>query len=114
MIRITRGKCPVCGLVGYLQVLNKGRFYRIRHYDRMVDGRPKFHYHTVSKDQANAILASDSKANLHLTNRSVIPMTSVPVSNDQENPNSDPNLLMEPRAGIEPATYSLQGCCSTD
>jgi hypothetical protein len=26
---IARGKCPQCGSVGYLQVLNKGRFFRL-------------------------------------------------------------------------------------
>jgi hypothetical protein len=32
---MAKGKCPVCDLVGYLQVLNKGKYARIRHYDRM-------------------------------------------------------------------------------
>jgi hypothetical protein len=56
---MAKGKCPVCECVGYLQVLNKGRYARIRHYDRMLNGRPQFHYHQISLEDANRILALD-------------------------------------------------------
>jgi hypothetical protein len=48
-----KGKCPICGNLGYLQVLNKVKYARVRHYDRMEQGKPIFHYHQISLEDAN-------------------------------------------------------------
>ena len=75
-----RGKCPVCGTVGYVQLLN-GRYARVRHYDRSENGKPVFHYHQISSEDANRILGlTDHVEN----NRPMI------CSNDQKAITNDP------------------------
>ena len=80
--RMAKGKCPICECVGYLQVLNKGKYARIRHYDRMEDGKPKFHYHQISLNDANRILSLD--INRPKTNLPTNPMTQTLNTNDSE------------------------------
>jgi hypothetical protein len=83
---MARGKCPVCNVVGYLQVLNNGKYARIRHYENMLNGKPQFHYHQIPIEEANRILASDREVN---TPKPYNPMTH---HNDQNALSNDPNL----------------------
>ena len=76
---MAKGKCPICGVVGYLQVLNKSKYFRIRHYDNMLNGKPQFHYHQTLED-ANRILALDVEV-IHTKAHGRIPM---PHNNDQK------------------------------
>ena len=97
-------KCEVCGIDGYLQTL--GSYHRIRHYVGIdpITKKSKFSYCPQTKEYLNRILASQPLANTdHLT-------TGIDLKLSVSNSNNG----VEPRAGIEPATYSLQGCCSTD
>ncbi len=52
MVRII---CEQCRESGYLQRI--GNYYRIRHYDTIVDGKSTFHYHQVSKQYAEKCLS---------------------------------------------------------
>ena len=72
-----KGKCLICGIVGYIQILNKGKYARVRHYDRMLDNKPQFHYHQITIEQANEILTMDREIQTHRP----IPMTH---TNDQK------------------------------
>ena len=54
-----RVKCQVCQVDGYLQVL--GNYARIRHYDKIKDGKSTFYYHQISKTYAERCL-SDIKS----------------------------------------------------
>ena len=97
-------KCEVCGIDGYLQTL--GSYHRVRHYVGIdpITKKSKFSYCPQTKEYIDRILASQALTNTyHLT-------TGI----DLELSVSNPDCIEKPRAGIEPATYSLQGCCSTD
>jgi hypothetical protein len=87
---MAKGKCPLCGAVGYLQVLNKGRYARIRHYDNMLNGRPQFHYHQISLEDANRILTLDREVNTPKPYRQITPMTHI---DDQRHLSNDPNQI---------------------
>ena len=52
-------ECEQCHQVGYLQTL--GNYARIRHYDRIIDGKSTFYYHQISKTYAERCL-SDIKS----------------------------------------------------
>ena len=78
---MAKGKCPVCNLVGYLQVLNKGKYARIRRYDRMEQGKLVFHYHQIPLEDANGILALDREVSKPKPYNLMTPMTN---SNDQK------------------------------
>ena len=56
MVRI---ECSECHQVGYLQIL--GNYARIRHYDKIKDGKSTFYYHQISKTYAERCL-SDIKS----------------------------------------------------
>jgi len=56
-------ECQVCHRVGSLQIL--GNYYRIRHYEKLVNGKPVFTYHRNDKDYIERIL-SNLKANADL------------------------------------------------
>ena len=49
-------ECQVCHIVGPLQIL--GNYYRIRHYEKLVNGKPTFTYHRNDKDYIQRILAN--------------------------------------------------------
>jgi hypothetical protein len=78
------GKRPVCGIVGYLQILNKGKCARIGHYDGMENRKPIFHYHQLSIEEDNRILASDGRARISKTDRPVSLMTQILITNYSE------------------------------
>ena len=52
MVRIV---CEQCKELGYLQVL--GNYCRIRHYDKIIDGKSTFHYHQISRQYAEKCLS---------------------------------------------------------
>jgi hypothetical protein len=108
---MAKGKCPVCECVGYLQVLNKGKYARIRHYDRMQDGKPKFHYNQISLEESNRILALDGELNTPKTNAPLTSMTQTLNTNDPETK----DLGLEPknecgRRLVWFRTQALQAC----
>jgi hypothetical protein len=88
--RMAKGKCPICGIVGYLQCLNNNRYFRIRHYDSMKDGKPQFHYHQISIEEANRILDLDREVNKPKPYTPITPMTH---NNDQRHLSNDPNQI---------------------
>jgi hypothetical protein len=58
-------ECQVCHRKGSLQIL--GNYLRIRHYLRLVDGRPQFEYHRNDKSYIDGILAKpDQTIDLNL------------------------------------------------
>ena len=75
--------CPVCGQEGVVE--QRGNSVRIVHYS-WVNGKRVFMKHTVKKGTDNG----------NSSHRQTVSW-----------------LKMEPRAGFEPATYGLQGRCST-
>ena len=52
MVRI---ECSECHQAGYLQIL--GNYARIRHYDKIKDGKSTFYYHQISKTYAERCLS---------------------------------------------------------
>lgn len=54
-----RIECEQCHQVGYLQIL--GNYARVRHYDKIKDGRSTFYYHQISKTYSERCL-SDIKS----------------------------------------------------
>ena len=92
--------CPTCNTEGYLQTL--GNYHRIRHYVGIdpITKKSKFSYCPQTREYIDRILATQPE---HLT-------TGIDLKLSVSNSNNG----VEPRAGIEPATYSLQGCRSTD
>ena len=104
---MAKGKCPVCNRTGYLQILNNGRYARMRHYEKMVNCKPVFSYHQISINEADEI-----SRNSTLINRSGFPLISQASSNDLENHNSASNSQMAGGVGFEPTTPNLGGWCS--
>ena len=49
--------CEQCHSLGMLQILTPS-YARIRHYDKLVDGKPRFIYHRNSIEYVNRILES--------------------------------------------------------
>ena len=55
-------ECQVCHRIGSLQIL--GKYYRIRHYEKLVNGKSQFTYHRNDRDYIERILADQNvKAN---------------------------------------------------
>ena len=55
--RFVRGiECQICHITGSLQIL--GNYYRIRHYEKLINGKPTFTYHRNDKDYIERILAN--------------------------------------------------------
>lgn len=54
-----RIECEQCHQVGYLQIL--GNYARVRHYDKIKDGKSTFYYHQISKTYSERCL-SDIKS----------------------------------------------------
>ena len=52
-------ECEQCHQVGYLQIL--GNYARVRHYDKIKDGKSTFYYHQISKTYSERCL-SDIKS----------------------------------------------------
>ncbi len=48
-------KCEICGIPGMLQMLTNN-YARVRHYVRLVNGKPVFEYHRNSMEYVNRIL----------------------------------------------------------
>jgi hypothetical protein len=69
--RFIRGiECQACHIVGPLQIL--GNYYRIRHYEKLVNGRPQFTYHRNDRDYITKIL---SKIKSDQTNQNIHDLT---------------------------------------
>jgi hypothetical protein len=49
-------ECQVCHQFGYLQKIGQG-YYRIRHYDKIINGKSTFYYHQISKTYAERCLS---------------------------------------------------------
>jgi hypothetical protein len=49
-------ECQVCHKIGSLQIL--GNYYRIRHYEKLVNGKPIFTYHKNDKEYIERILSN--------------------------------------------------------
>jgi hypothetical protein len=86
-----KGKCSICGIIGYIQILNNGKYARVRHYDRMENSRPIFHYHQVSVNDARRLIALDRE--LKPKTFELSPMTQKEKSNDQIEITNDSNNL---------------------
>ena len=89
-------ECQVCHQFGYLQKIGQG-YYRIRHYDKIVDGKSTFHYHQQTKEYIDRILPNIEHLNtpidLKLKDNSII-------------------LDIAGGVGFEPTTTDLGGRCS--
>ena len=48
-------RCEICNSLGMLQILTPS-YARIRHYDKLVDGKPRFIYHRNSTEYVKQIL----------------------------------------------------------
>ena len=100
-----RVKCQVCQVDGYLQVL--GNYARVRHYKGInpITKKSEFFYHQQSRDYIE---------NLNINGKGQCSSVQCKTENTIDLKPSSPNLncVKEPRAGFEPATYSLQGCRS--
>ena len=48
-------KCEICGFPGMLQILSSN-YARVRHYVKLVNGKPVFEYHRNSMEYVNKIL----------------------------------------------------------
>ena len=99
--KFVRGiECQVCHKVGSLQIL--GNYYRIRHYEKLVNNRPIFTYHRNDKSYIDGILAN-LKANADLKSGQT------QVNHDQRL--NDNSFLPNNAGGVgfEPTTTSLGG-----
>jgi len=52
---VVKIECEVCGILGTLQKVGRN-YYRIRHYDGVVNSKPRFHYHQNSKEYVENLL----------------------------------------------------------
>jgi hypothetical protein len=98
---MTKIECEQCHQVGSLQIL--GNYARVRH--QVIDTETK---------TSKYVWHQNSKAYVDQKLRIVQEIVQTTITIDQDQNNKGLDQLKEPRAGIEPATYSLQGCCSTD
>ena len=110
-----RIKCQVCGDLGYLQRL--GHYCRVRHYRGINKdtNKSEFFYHQQSKDYVERILRDikpDEKSGTDTKEECSSVQCKSENNIDLKLGISSQNCIMEPRAGFEPATYSLQGCRS--
>jgi hypothetical protein len=89
--RFVRGiKCQVCHNVGSLQIL--GNYYRIRHYEKLVNGKPLFTYHRNDKYYIERILAN-LKANPNQSDLNK-PDQNVKANADQTNSKPDQDTII--------------------
>jgi hydroxyacyl-ACP dehydratase HTD2-like protein with hotdog domain len=54
--------CSVCNKEDYLQKIG-WRYFRIRHYDKIIDGKSTFFYHQVSEDYVERMLTNIKQFN---------------------------------------------------
>ena len=98
-------ECQVCHQFGYLQKIGQG-YYRIRHYDKIVDGKSTFHYHQQTKEYIQS-LHIDLSNNKDSNN---IEHLNTPI--DLKLKATNLNLDKAGGVGFEPTTTDLGGRCS--
>ena len=113
MVKIS---CEICSKEGLLQQIGRsGNYYRVRHYEGMFQGKPKFSYHQVSKNYAEQYLTLKGEiiTKKH-KNDALEPIDQLTI--DQKKRFIDPNNLKSSSKtsvagpmGFEPMTFSLEG-----
>ncbi len=99
-------QCTECHKEGTLQKIGK-RYYRIRHYTGMLNGKPHYAYHQVTEDYAKSSLALKGETIASKKTRSMKNSDLVQKNIDPINVEVDSKLDMEPSAGFGPATITL-------
>ena len=112
---MVRGVCEVCNTIGYLQILNNGKYARMRHYQRLdpETKKPIFTYHQIRMESVRRILTAnsgdikpnkDGLANVSMTNRPTN-------TNDQDLNNSG---LVSKDLGGRSLVWSRTSACHAD